>query len=341
MDSLLWKGFKRPLSSKDLWDFIPSVILPWLILISSSTGTRPTLHETPSRHTSHHISHYPPYLILFVSSPEVPLWKGIAISLLLLGNKVCSTFFIARYFFYMVTVGMKLKTSVTSLIYRKSLKIHSTRDDITSGEIVNLMSVDVKKIEELMTLLNTICRLLAYNTLGYSALAGVSVMILLIPINGVIAKKDERVKKMNEILQGMKIIKLYGWEPSFAKLVSSIRLDEINLLKTSAKYFSLMMLTISSTTFFISLNNVLDSEKIFVSISLFNILRFPLNMLTHVIGGIASASVSLKRINSFLATEELEEGILIRSNTKDPHAIVVPPKSTFSWRGSQTPLFKN
>ena len=71
-------------------------------------------------------------------------------------------------------------------------------------------------------------------------------MIILIPINGVIAvfvrklqvklmkQKDVRVKKMNEILQGMKILKLYAWEPSFKKEVEDIRDGEVNILTRMA-----------------------------------------------------------------------------------------------------------
>ena len=35
--------------------------------------------------------------------------------------------------------------------------------------------------------------------------------------------KDKRVKLMNEILGGVKVLKLYGWEPSFMKQVLDIR----------------------------------------------------------------------------------------------------------------------
>lgn len=54
--------------------------------------------------------------------------------------------------------------------------------------------------------------------LGPSVLAGLAVMIILIPVNGVIASKiktlqirqmknkDERVKLMNEVLSGIKVI---------------------------------------------------------------------------------------------------------------------------------------
>ena len=68
-------------------------------------------------------------------------------------------------------------------------------------------------------------------------------MIILIPLNGVIAKKvssletqqmdtkDERVKLMNEILSGMKVLKLYAWEPSFEEQVQKIRGKEIKTLR--------------------------------------------------------------------------------------------------------------
>ena len=91
-------------------------------------------------------------------------------------------------------------------------------------------------------------------------------MILLIPINGVLANaikklqikqmkfKDKRVKMMNEILSGikvntliyflliyllniiqfLKVLKLYAWEPSFQAQVEDIRNKEIKVLKQAA-----------------------------------------------------------------------------------------------------------
>ena len=91
-------------------------------------------------------------------------------------------------------------------------------------------------------------------------------MILLIPINGVLANaikklqikqmkfKDKRVKMMNEILSGikvntliyflliyllniiqfLKVLKLYAWEPSFQAQIEDIRNKEIKVLKQAA-----------------------------------------------------------------------------------------------------------
>ena len=66
-----------------------------------------------------------------------------------------------------------------------------------------------------------------WQQLGPSTLAGLAVMILMIPLNGVVATKmkkyqisqmkdkDKRCKLMDEILNGIKVLKLYAWEKSF------------------------------------------------------------------------------------------------------------------------------
>ena len=50
----------------------------------------------------------------------------------------------------------------------------------------------------------------------------------------------------------------------------------------------------------------LTSEKAFVALSLFNILRFPLIMLPFVVSGTVEASVSVKRLREFLKKPELD-----------------------------------
>ncbi|GJQ76624.1 hypothetical protein Trydic_g5971, partial [Trypoxylus dichotomus] len=52
--------------------------------------------------------------------------------------------------------------------------------------------------------------------------------------------------------------------------------------------------------------NTLDATKAFVSLSLFNILRFPLSMLPMMISNMVQAWVSVKRINKFMNCDELD-----------------------------------
>lgn len=56
-----------------------------------------------------------------------------------------------------------------------------------------------------------------------------------------------------------------------------------------------------------SSENVLDSEKAFVSLALFNIMRFPMSMLPMMVAGLVQANVSVKRINKYMNSEELVE----------------------------------
>ena len=71
-------------------------------------------------------------------------------------------------------------------------------------------------------------------------------MVLMGPVNAIVARqlrglqieqmknKDKRNKLMDEILNGMKIIKLYAWESSFRAKVNAIRDQEIAALKKIA-----------------------------------------------------------------------------------------------------------
>ena len=75
-------------------------------------------------------------------------------------------------------------------------------------------------VNVVISVLNIYFNLCIFQLVGPSVFAGLGVMILLIPINGVLANatkklqikqmkyKDKRVKMMNEILSGMKVIKL-------------------------------------------------------------------------------------------------------------------------------------
>jgi hypothetical protein len=55
----------------------------------------------------------------------------------------------------MYVVGMNLRTSLISTIYRKALCLNSeSKKNSTVGEIVNLMSIDVQRFMDLIPYLN-------------------------------------------------------------------------------------------------------------------------------------------------------------------------------------------
>ena len=59
-------------------------------------------------------------------------------------------------------------------------------------------------------------------------------------------------------------------------------------------------------TFVATSNEPLTAEKVFVALSLFNILRLPLLQLPVIISMVVQCSVSLKRLSTFLQYDEID-----------------------------------
>ncbi len=62
-------------------------------------------------------------------------------------------------------------------------------------------------------------------------------------------------------------------------------------------------------------NNVLTPQITFVSLALFNILRFPLAIFAMIISQAVQCVVSNKRLKSFLSAEEMDPSLVDRTST--------------------------
>lgn len=74
-----------------------------------------------------------------------------------------------------------------------------------------------------------------YTEVEMSAVFGVVVLLILVPLQGSVSKyvskltlraaskTDERLRIMNEIIMGIQVIKMYAWEKPFAFLVNKAR----------------------------------------------------------------------------------------------------------------------
>ncbi len=99
-----------------------------------------------------------------------------------------------------------------------------------------------------------------YTLIGWQAFCGVAVMVVSLPINAAIARKqkqlqkeqmvnkDTRTRLMNEILSNIKSIKLYGWEPAFKEKIYDVRNNrELKMLKKIAIFQGLSFFFWAST----------------------------------------------------------------------------------------------
>ncbi|RCN24141.1 hypothetical protein ANCCAN_30169, partial [Ancylostoma caninum] len=157
------------------------------------------------------------------------------------------------YYYIMMRMGIKFQTVLMAAVYKKTLRLsNSARRDKTVGEIVNLMAIDVERIQmitpEIQQFWSCPYQIVLgltylFITLGYSATPGLIIMVLSLPTNiisSIIVKKwqveqmklkDERTKMLNEVLNGIKVIKLYAWEIPMEQMIDQIRQRELLLLR--------------------------------------------------------------------------------------------------------------
>nr|KAF6308676.1 ATP binding cassette subfamily C member 3 [Pipistrellus kuhlii] len=215
-------------------------------------------------------------LIRFISNPTAPTWWGFLVAGLMFVCSVMQTLILHQYYHCIFVMGLRLRTGIIGVIYRKALVItNSVKRESTVGELVNLMSVDAQRITDIAPFLNmlwsgplqiVLAIYFLWQKLGPSILAGVALMVLLIPINGVVAMKmrtlqveqmkfkDSRIKLMSEILGGIKVLKLYAWEPSFLEQVEGIRHSELRLLRQAAYLHAISIFTWICTPFLVRLS---------------------------------------------------------------------------------------
>ncbi|KAM4521267.1 multidrug resistance-associated protein 1-like, partial [Odontesthes bonariensis] len=312
-------------------------------------------------------------LLDFMRDKEAALWKGFLFASLLFLLSCLQSVLHHQYMFHCFTVGMRLKTAIMGLVYRKSLVMSSAaRQQCNVGEIINLVSADTQKLMDFVVYFNSVwiapiemalCFYFLWQLLGPPALAGTATVLLIFPLNGFIAKvrsklqevqmtfTDSRIKLMNEILGGVKILKFYSWEEAFLRRVNVLRDGELKALRTSQILHSVSLASFNSSSFLISLSvftvyvlidsqNVLDAQKIFVSVALINILKTPLSQLPFAMSTTMQAAVSLRRLGSFLGQEELNTDHVERlPHDADGDSLVVEG-GFFSWSSSALPCLQ-
>ncbi|AET39329.1 ATP-binding cassette glutathione S-conjugate transporter YCF1 Ecym_4265 [Eremothecium cymbalariae DBVPG len=271
---------------------------------------------------------------------DLPIIRGfmLAIAMFLVG--VVQTTVIQQYFALAFDSGMHVSSSMTSMVYQKSLKLSNEASQTSmTGDIVNLMSVDVQRLQDLSQWGHLIwsgpfqiilCLFSLYKLLGPCMWAGVFIMVITIPLNSLIMgiqkklqgvqmkNKDKRTRIISEILNNIKSLKLYAWEQPYKAKLDYVRnekelknLVKIGITNTISVFqFSVVPFMVSCATFgtfvLTQKDKALSTDLIFPALALFNLLSFPLGFIPMAATSFIEASVSIKRLHSFLTSGEIQ-----------------------------------
>ncbi|OIW30317.1 P-loop containing nucleoside triphosphate hydrolase protein [Coniochaeta ligniaria NRRL 30616] len=236
------------------------------------------------------------------------------------------------------------------------------------GTIINLMSVDSFKVSEVTSYLHFLIAaaptqllvsvFLLYRIMGKSAIPGFIIMALLLPLNigfgkafnstqkTIMAATDKRIHTTNEILQNIRIIKYFAWEYRFNTIVNEKRRVELAALRKRFIIWAAAVAIWNTVpiliTFFSFMVYTLIEKKplypsvAFTAMSLFMLLRYPLDQLGDMIAHVQESKVSIDRIEEFLMEEETEKFEQLGLDNVDENGrrvIGFRDDATFIWGG--------
>ncbi|XP_072025842.1 ATP-binding cassette sub-family C member 9-like [Amphiura filiformis] len=268
---------------------------------------------------------------------------------------LCNSLAHQVHYYFNACIGVHLRSAMQALVYEKSLRIYNLAGgDLTMGEITNHMSTDAMNLHyfcEKMHLVwsvptELVCVvIILYFFVGWTAIIGFISVLLLFPLQLVIIghitkhqtqtqkKSDVRLKRSNEMLQGIKLLKLYGWGEEFRERILSARNDELkSLYKLDIQFGNIIAICFTGTgiitlvlfaTYPYITGNDITPSLAFTVIVLVNLLVDPLYQFPTVLSTLVNAVVATRRLTKFFTHSEIETSADTTSQSEESSSLRV------------------
>lgn len=312
------------------------------------------------------------YFVEFLNEKKFrSLESGYLLALGFLGAKLVETIAQRQWIFGARQLGLRLRASLISQIYKKGLILSSqSRQSRSSGEIINLMSVDVQRITDFIWYLNTIWMLpvqislaifILHINLGNGSLVALAATLIVmagnIPLTRVQKRyqtkimdaKDVRMQSTSEVLRNMKTLKLQAWDIHYLDKLINLRKIEHNWLWKSLRLSALTAFIFWGSPTFISVVTFggcvlmgipLTAGRVLSALATFRMLQDPIFNLPDLLNVIAQGKVSVDRISSYLQEDEIKSGAVEFVSDNETEFHVEIDGGRFSWdmaNGGESP----
>ncbi|KAK9870545.1 hypothetical protein WA026_008107 [Henosepilachna vigintioctopunctata] len=247
-------------------------------------------------------------------------------------------FYEQHYMLLKSELGIEIVTSLSSLVYRKTLKLSSSKiSEITTGKIVTAITKDIVQMEQVVDVANdlwvefiqaAVVLYLLYIKLGMSGLTGLTLIITIVIFQLYIStsivkkrqeannKSDERVELTKETITSIKILKMYALEDFFIGKIIRARKLEIQQLRILSiwRWFNSFLGNLSNklSFFFVIIcyiwfGHTLSAEIVYYVATCFQKLRRTLAYIIPACIGISAEFIScVRRLELILHADEIE-----------------------------------
>jgi ABC-type multidrug transport system fused ATPase/permease subunit len=303
----------------------------------------------------------PYYLFQIVRKVSDPSADRLSVIPLILGLFACNcgkTICDGQMYFIGRRIGTRARVIIIDELYKKSLhrvQGASADDEKASlGKIVTLMSVDAEAIREFLSyssefLFNLPLSIVIsisslYFVMGWSAFVGVALVGLIGPISSKLAgwmvkyqkilleNTDNRVSLVNEMLQGIRIVKYFAWEHLWIKRVTEAREKELKSFMDLFKVYiafgvlgsgsSIVITFATFAVYTLVAGNTLDAATAFTAVNLLTVVNNQLAYLPAQVAHVFKAKVSLDRIADYLKEQDIDKYTKKLENVTEPVGVI-------------------
>ncbi|KAF0700286.1 Aste57867_9194 [Aphanomyces stellatus] len=268
-------------------------------------------------------------------------------------------------------LGCHAKVLAMDTVFHKALASPSSpSSSSSSGDVVTLASVDSQRlfmcglwfmwvVVSPVTLL-TIFVLIGLDLGAFAASMGGLLMLAMLAFGstesaalGAIQKQimviqGERVKCTNELLHGVRAVKLYGWEAPLQAHIQAIRARELDLhtryhTRRQVSSIALLVAPVVSLALclvvFVARGGTLTSPLAFITLAYVNAARMPCNSFSFATMNLFDAMHSCRRLDAYLDDDETtahgsatssQDDDTVSSGSADASAIAIHHAS-FQW----------
>lgn len=280
----------------------------------------------------------------YAGLPEPSLGRGMGLAIGLATLLAFGVLANVHGFYRGYTSGILLRGALIDSLFRRATKLSPldrAKYDLEASRIVSMISTDVSRLDFGMGYFHStwtsavqilICLGLTVSSLGPSALAGFALIAILVPTQSVITKHlfalrkksmpftDARLSAINQALGAIRLVKTYAWEDALLRKIGALRVRELSLLRDRLLWRALNLAlsfsvpTLAAVVSFVTyaaLGHALDAAEIFASLTLFMLLRTPLQLLPVALGAQSDAAQAIQRLSRAFDAPEPNDDVAI------------------------------
>ncbi|OWF39707.1 Multidrug resistance-associated protein 9 [Mizuhopecten yessoensis] len=250
----------------------------------------------------------------YLEGPETSVTYAIGLVIFTVVGQLlrcCSQTFIL---FYGTQTGIRFRSAILGMTYKKLLKLKSMNGRIAS-EIITIFGSDALRVFMNTLLFVYLLAMPIYLIIGTVYIYYLIGLWCFVTFATFIVLFAIQIRKMNEVLASMKLIKMYAWEDSFKNSIMDIRETEtkpllqstiLNAISNAIIPITPSLATVATIATYVNAGNELTASTGFSIVATLTFMRIVVSFVPYSARMFGETLISFERIKRFMLEEEFK-----------------------------------